>query len=159
MTGIEVNLTNTELMSAAMTGVIRQVASLRDGRKPGFGCADDNNWQIHIEGACGEMAVAKALGIYADLRVDSFKAPDLPGIQVRTRSKHAYELIVRKNDSDNDLFILVTGVNGKYWVRGWIRACDCKKPDWLQSHANREPAYFVPHSELLTMETLKMAVA
>ena len=56
---MEVRLTPAELTSAAMVGVWRRVASLRDNRRD-LSTAPDK-WAIDIEGAAGECAFAKAV--------------------------------------------------------------------------------------------------
>jgi hypothetical protein len=59
-----ITLTKTEIMQGALVGVMRQVQNLRDNRQPAYGATTDHDWQWHIEGALGEMALAKALGVF-----------------------------------------------------------------------------------------------
>jgi hypothetical protein len=152
---IEIELTNAELLHAGIMGVMRRVSSIKRGLKPQYGFNDENPWQIDIEGSCGELAVAKALGIYASLGLDTFKAPDLPGMQIKTRSNHSYELIVRPHDAEDQHYVLVTGKNGKYRVHGWILGKDAKQKKWEQTHGGRDAAYFVPQDVLKPMDDLK----
>ena len=155
---ITIELTASELHQAALVGSTRQFeASLRN-RVNAHGMSD-NPWQglaNHICGACGEIAVAKLLGVYWGAEVNSFKGPDLNGssIQVRTRREHHRELIVRTGDNDTDRFYLVTGLAPSLCVRGWILGRNAKRPEWFRGHGNREPAYFVPQSELLEDKSL-----
>lgn len=101
------------------------------------------------------MAVAKLMGIYWPGSVNTFKAHDLPGLEVRTRSEHAYELIVREDDDPDTLFVLVTGKCPEYYVRGFIKGSDAfSRPQWLRDHGGREPAYFIPHASLSPTELL-----
>jgi hypothetical protein len=111
---------------------------------------------MHIEGACGEAAVAKALNVFWSGTVNTFKRGGDIGskIQVRTRSKSYYELIVRQDDRDDDIFILVTGKAPSFDVVGWTLGKDAKKEQWIQTHGNREAAWFVPQKELLDINTL-----
>jgi hypothetical protein len=111
-------------------------------------------WDLHIEGACGELAAAKGLGVFWDGSINTFKRPDLPGVQVRTRSRHEYELIVRDDDAPGARFLLVTGQCPRYCVRGWILGADARRDAWRQTHGDREPAYFVPHAALHPPATL-----
>jgi hypothetical protein len=57
--------------------------------------------EIHLLGAAGELAVASHLGM-KDLVYKETEAKrgscDLPGIDIKTRSKHQYDLIVQKNE-------------------------------------------------------------
>lgn len=149
----KIELTSQELLLGAQCGVLRHVRALQAGYKPKHGAKEDTVWQIHVEGALGEMAFAKCMGWYWDASINTFKAPDIRNIQVRTRSKHAYELIIRKDDR-NDVFVLVTGIAPCYTIRGWINGADGKQDKWLQTHGGREKAYFVPQSALHKIEDL-----
>lgn len=145
---ITVTLAWHEATMASDIGRMRHLAAIKAGLQDSHGYSG-LGWSEHIEGACGEMALAKYLGIYWDGSVNSFKANDLPGVQVKTRSRDDYELIVRPGDSDQSNFVLVTGKCPTYTVRGWIKGADAKRQEWLQDHGGRPPAYFVPHSSLL----------
>ena len=153
---MQVTLSAHEMATAAWVGVRRQVEAKRKGLpdKHGF---DGDGWGSHIEGAGGEMALAKAMGVYWDGSVNTFKRDDLPGIQVRTRSRHDYELLVRRTDSDTEVFVLVTGQMPEYRIHGWIRGGDAKQRRWSRSHGGRPPAYFIPQSELKPMEAIDRA--
>jgi hypothetical protein len=100
------------------------------------------------------MAVAKLLGIFWDGSVNTWKAHDLPGLQVRTRSRHDYELLVRPGDDHQATWVLVTGRCPEYRVRGWIVGIDAKQKQWLHGYGGRPPAYFVPHAALRPVEEL-----
>ena len=153
---MKVTLDWSELELAAAVGLRRQLSSLRDQRKDKHGFSGPG-WTIHIEGACGELAVAKALGRYWNGSVDTFKDADIPGehtaigfgkVQVRTRSNAYYDLIVRPDDADQDVYILVTGRAPEFEVHGWIRGRDAKQKMWLRTYGDRPAAYFVPQSAL-----------
>lgn len=150
---MNVTLASHEMATAAWVGVRRQVEARRKGLpdKHGF---DGDGWGSHIEGAGGEMAVAKALNRYWDGSVNTFRAPDLPGMQVRTRSRHDFELLVRPNDSRDEVFVLVTGQMPNYTVHGWIRGHEAMRDEWSKQHGGRPPAYFVPHEALHPIDNL-----
>ena len=145
-------LTWSEMMQAAMCGAMRNIAAMRDGRQPAprVPHSAENTWTIHIEGAAGEMAFAKHAGFYWGATVNSFKLPDVGAIQVRTRSRHSYDLIIRRGDCDDDVFVLVTGIAPRFVIRGWIGAREAKShPEWIQTHGEGEAAWFVPQAALL----------
>lgn len=149
-----IELTWFEVAMASHVGWMRQLTSLRAGRQDRHGF-DGLGWAEHIEGACGELAVAKLLGVFWNGSVDTFDAADLPrGLQVRTRSLDTYELLVRPNDHDGARFVLVTGKAPLFWVRGWILARDAKRDEWMQNHGGRPSAYFVPHVALRRIDEL-----
>ncbi len=150
---IKVELTESEIMQAGIEGVIRHIRGRR-GLAQLHGIQADNAWQCDIEAALGELAFAKALGVYwngGHLRANDVEAGGKGWrfkAEVRTRSRHHYALIVRDRDPNDRAVVLVTGIDGMYQVRGWIWARDGKQPQWIQTHGGREPAYFVPQSSL-----------
>lgn len=151
---MKVELTSAELMQGALVGVMRHVESLKSRRTPGYGASKDL-WSLHLEGALGEMAFAKAMSIYWGGTVCSFSGADLgDNLQVRTRSKHDWDLLVRPQDADDHIYILVTGTAPNYVVRGWIVGSEAKRPHYLQSYGNRPDAYFVPQEDLRSPELL-----
>lgn len=150
---VMIELTPSELHHAAMVGSTRQFEAATRGRRNAHGMSDDA-WRglaNHICGACGEIAVAKALGIYWGGETNTFAAPDLAdGIQVRTRREHYMDLIVREGDHNQHRFYLVTGIAPRLVVHGWIKGLDAKRKEWLRTYGNREPAYFVPKRAMIS---------
>lgn len=153
MSQVMVSLSWHEAAMASEIGRLRQLAAVKNSLPDRHGY-DGDGWSEHIEGALGELAVAKALNIYWDGSINTFGAHDLPGVQVRTRSKHDYDLIVRDGDDPDAYWVLVTGKCPSYCVRGWILGRDAKKPQWRQAHGGRPAAYFVPQSHLQPITTL-----
>jgi hypothetical protein len=112
---------------------------------------------IHLLGAAGEMAVASHLGLKEFLYKETEAkrgSCDLPGIDVKTRSRHSYDLIVQKNESPNKKFVLVTIQDKKTVIHGWIRGKDAMKEQYWSDPAGGRPAYFVPKTALMPMSTL-----
>ena len=146
----DVELSPSEAFMAAAVGSFRQAESSYFNRKLTHGVsADADILSLHILGAAGELAVAKVLGRYWGGDVGSFKKADLgQSVQVRTRSKHEYDLIVRADDNPDDVYVLVTGTPTRLRVHGWIRGTDARRDEWIQTHGNRPPAWFVPQSAL-----------
>ena len=144
-----------EAAMASHVGWMRQVKALASGRpdKHGF---EGAGWSEHCEGACGELALARSLNIYWDGSVDTFKAPDVGPVQVRTRSRHNYELLVRDADSDDEVFVLITGLCPAYRIHGWLSGREAKQTEFLQTYGNRPAAYFVPQSHLNLMKDLNL---
>lgn len=154
-----VNLGTEEVGTALMTGYGRWSESVRKGRKDSV---SEKPWVdgllVHVYGAIGEIAVAKALDIYAPLRINQFAngAPDLPpDIEVRHRIKDDFDLIIREENEDAKRYILTTGTPPAIAIRGWIRGSDGKKEEYLRSYGGFRESYFVPQSALNPMETFK----
>lgn len=153
MTRVErVILTNSEIAMASHVGYMRQLSALWRNLADKHGCDVERRWDFHIEGACGECALAKALGVHWEGTINTFKDGNdvggVDGFQVRTRSKHWHELIIRPDDRDDDWFVLLTGLCPVYEVRGQCRGRDGKREEWFKNHGEREPAWFVPQKSL-----------
>ena len=144
---MNIKLTLAEIQIAAQVGIQRQLQNLKNGACPAYGAGNRNDWQLHVEGAMGEMALAKHLGVYWDGK-GKMRAPDVGECDVRTRSKHSYELIVHDRDNDDRYIYLLTGTNGDYRLHGGIYARDAKQKRYWKDPAGGRPAYFVPQSDL-----------
>lgn len=144
----EIKLKWHEGLIAALVGCLRQLYSA--GSPDAYGFNGEDGWTKHIEGACGEMAVAKLLNVYWPAKVNSFGIePDIdPDIQVKTRSREEYELLVRPGDDDDQRFVLVIGRFPNYVIHGWMYGRDAKQECWAKEHGGRPLAYFVPKENL-----------
>ena len=111
----------------------------------------------HAVGAAGELAFAKALGIYWNFSVDTFRsAPDVGGYEVRTRTNPRWDLFVRRNDSDSRRYVLVSIDDKCFIIRGFILGSDAKQRQWLRDYGNRgASAFFVPQSALWPIPELQ----
>lgn len=112
---------------------------------------------IHLLGAAGEMAVASYLGMKHELYKETEAkrgSDDLPGIDVKTRSKSRYDLIVQKNEDPSKKFVLVTIENQQTLLHGWCYGHEGMDAQYWADPARGRPAYFVPQSALHPMETL-----
>ena len=99
-----------------------------------------------------EAALAKALGVYwcgTGVR----GATDVGDVDVRATANDNYSLIVHDHDPDERVIFLLTGKNGVYTIRGWMRAIDAKKPQyWKDPTGKSRPAYFVPQHALKSLQ-------
>lgn len=152
---MEVALTDSELLMAANVGVMRRISSIKQKLKNIMKISEYEKWGIDICGAFGEMAVAKALGLYWEGGVDTFKAPDIGTFQVRSSRHENGRLIVRNNDKDEDIFILVVGKAPNYEIVGWIKGAEAKCDAYLDDPNNLRPAWFVPQEDLHPISELK----
>lgn len=117
----------------------------------------DKALEIHLLGAAGEMAVASYLGLKHELYKESEArrgSDDLPGIDVKTRSRHSYDLIVQKNDNPRKIFVLVTIEQQKTLIHGWCYGEEAMKDEYWADYARGRPAYFVPQDNLRSIDTL-----
>jgi hypothetical protein len=154
-----VRLNKVEFYNAAHIGLIRQLQNINKGRKDSYGAETMDGWGIHIEGACGELVVAKVLNIFYNGNIGDLSACDVNNeernIEVRTRSNHRYDLILHPKDKDENVFILVTGKAPLYKIRGWILAKEGKKKKyWSDPSGKNRPAFFIPQKDLKPIKEL-----
>lgn len=136
-----------EITMAAHAGIMRQVDSLKKGYQAAYGSGTSNDWQLHVEGCLGEYALSKHLNIRWSGK-GHFNIPDVGDVDVRTRSKDHYDLILHPKDPDERYFYLLCGSNGIYTLKGRILGRDGKKQEYWKDPAGGRPAFFVPASAL-----------
>ena len=164
-----VKLSEREMLLAASSGVQREVECLRklsNGKNAVSEYEKNNNrvgsgglWNNHIEGAMGEFAAAKFLGLYPGAITDKDATDVGKHYEVRTRPLKYQELFIRKKekeDKEDKYFILVWGAYGDYTICGWISAYETfAHPEWY--HDNDDTTgyrYWIPHEFLYPMKTL-----
>lgn len=161
---IVVRLAPFELEMAAMVGGRRQNEAFARGLGEKYnGNGQDEKgdaYDRHIVGVAGEIAVARVLDKYWNGSVNTFKVGADVGdsIQVRTRRRSGYDLVVRGNDRDDDYFVLVIEQMPALKVMGWMRGGAAKEERWLQSYGGGARAYFVPATELRPIDMLRKIV-
>jgi hypothetical protein len=152
--GVPVVLSEQELLQGLMAGGGRQIESVMQGRADQHGAPVALDWQNHIEGALGELAVAKVLGLYWNYGIGVFKGPDVADLQVRTTRHGNGRLLVHREDAGHARFVLVTGANGRYVVRGWIYGWLAKRPKYWTEPQPGRGCYAVPQEDLRPIDGL-----
>lgn len=149
-------LTQTELMVIAYVGSGRNVQCLTREYTPGAGIGVANTWTPNIEGAAGEMATAKALGIYWEPIIGNLHADDVGPYQVRTNMSRRYDdTCLRPRDKPNRVYISVLSFCPDFELIGWIRGADGKLDEYLRpGDPDRPPCFYVPRKKLLPMSEL-----
>jgi hypothetical protein len=112
---------------------------------------------IHLLGAAGEVAVASYLNLKGELFKEAEakkNSDDLPGIDVKTRSKACYDLIVQRGSDPQKKFVLVTIANQVTLLQGWCYGHEAMKEQYWADPAKGRPAYFVPQNALRSIDTL-----
>lgn len=116
---------------------------------------------IHLLGAAGEVAVASYLGLKEHLFTEKEArrgSDDLPGgIDVKTRSKSRYDLIVQKHENPSKKFVLVTIENQQTLLHGWCYGHEAMKEEYWADPAIGRPAYFVPKKALRSVDELLLS--
>lgn len=146
---ISVTLTLAEMMAGGVIGLQRHAEALLAARPDAHGLDPSLGWHVHVEGALGELAFAKAVNRYWSCPVNTFRSGgDVGRVQVRTRSRAHYDLLVRPDADPADVYALVLGTAPRYTVVGWIYGREAKRAEWLHAYGGRPPAYFVPQGAL-----------
>lgn len=158
-TPIEFVFTDEERQLAMEEGIRRQGFNENKGLlgRNGGAAKGSKALDIHLLGAAGEMAVASYLGLKDHLYKETEArrgSDDLPGIDVKTRSKHQYDLIVQKNENARKKFVLVTIESKKTLIHGWCYGKEAMEEKYWADPARGRPAYFVPKEKLHSMDEL-----
>lgn len=157
---IVINLTKEQLQAAEAEAVRRQTENEARGlrgrnRAPAKGL---KALEMHRLGCVGELAAATFLGLgdhVFSLKEAIKGSADLPGnIEVKTRPKHGYDLLIQINDDPNKIFVLVTHEINSTQVVGWIRGKDAMRKEWIKEYIKGRPCYAVKQSVLNSAETL-----
>lgn len=114
-------------------------------------------WEAHISGALGELAFAKQQNCFFNGSVNTFKGlEDVNGFEIRTRTRGKYgaDLIIRTNDADERIFVLVEDQSPAFHIKGWIKAADAKIEEYWRETRNGPDCWFVPEDRLNPIETL-----
>jgi hypothetical protein len=151
-----VRLSTTEMMVANYVGGARNVQSLVRRWEPAAGVGTANTWTPNVEGAAGEIAVAKILGIYWEPIVGNPLADDVGPYQVRTNISRKYDdLCLRAKDRDDRFYISVLSFAPDFDVLGFIRGAEGKRPEWLRDGTvGRPKCFYVPRDALHDLREL-----
>ena len=149
-----VTLSGGELYVGASVGVARRLSAIRRKRPEVYGAAGPHYWDVDIEAALAELAVAKALGRYwqSPLLDNVASSTDLRGVNVRHTTLPDGCLILHEADPDAIPFVLVRGVSPHFDVAGWCYGSEGKIAA-LWRNLER-PCFMVPASRLRQIETL-----
>lgn len=152
---IIVELSFANVMQAALVGVMRQVTNVRDKRKHRYGATNEETWDMNINGAIGELALAKHLGWYWDGALGNFKADDVGHHQVRATTWENGRLLIHHEDKDDRKFVLVTLHDMPcVTLAGWMLGQDAKDPAYWAEPRRGRGCYAVPQEMLRPMEEL-----
>ena len=141
---MKVNLTWLESAQAARVGVVRRITSKAEGMMDRAGRGGD--WTADVEGAAGEMAFAKAMGIYWEPTNKTFSVPDVGVYEIKT-NRFGRDLPVELGTPDDRIVVLVSGSIPNFEVVGWIRGRDAKTvPPTTRKY---RPAHWVLEGQLI----------
>lgn len=158
---MDVVLEPSEMLTASQVGLMRHIQNLKLGRireRSDQRYNDKPHWQVQIEGALGEYALSKALGLFWSGGVGDCRALDIGGcLEVRTTAKIPAVMYITLRDKDDGVYILLNGKNGNYRVKGWIYGGEGKDDRFRHPMGSRDGGelYVVPEKALRSIDTLK----
>lgn len=153
-----VKLTPQELFLGATQGIMRACTAIGKGRID----TDDerpehevDRWMIDIEGALGEMAAAKGLGVYWS-GVSKFRGEDAGRYEVKTTRWEKGRLLLPRGADDDKPYVLAVGQLGTYDLVGWAFGRDVKQPQYWSEmkRGSGRCGFMMPQDHLRPMEDL-----
>ena len=154
----KVHLNWEEILSGSLTGIVREVESLRQNIEWGHGANFDRyqKWGKTISGSLCEMALSKIMKSYFSHSVNNFYGKDLiindKPVQVRSQLYSKYEkyLTIRPNYKPEDYYFLVIDNTPTFYVCGYIQAKDCQKCGiWTNQNISDRPYFWkIPLNKL-----------
>jgi len=125
-----VEMSSHELLYAAMAGCQRRVIAMGRNRPQYYGAEERMNyWQIDIQGAISEYALAKSLNMFWEPATNEC-LKDLPGdvgeYQIRSTSYKTGHLIVHSADNDEAAFIFAIIAEPYVKLAGYLMGHEAK---------------------------------
>lgn len=160
-----VDLNWEEILSGAITGLLRQSESMRQniawGHNANFNIYD--KWGMTISGSLCEMALAKKMKSYFSHSVNNFHGSDLiinnKSVQVRSQlmSKKTNNLIIRQSYKKTDFYFLVGDDTPTYTFFGYIAPKDIETfGEWTNfGHNSRPYVWSIPIDKLKPINQFK----
>lgn len=157
---VEFKFTEEQRAKALAEGVRRQAFNERRNTRGRNRAPEKGNaaQQMHLLGAAAELAVAAYLGAEEYLYLDQSPVRgscDLPGIDVKCRSRHNYDLLVQLDDDLSKTYVLVTIENQKTYIHGYIPGLEVPAAGRVHEFVSNRPCYVVPRAALRPIATLK----
>lgn len=141
-------LSKQDLQEANEIALKRMEGVREMGLRDKHGAESDRNFKYHLLGARGEIAFRKFIGSQDKITVNTFKSiPDISGFEVRTRSNEDFDLIIRKDDPDDRIYVLVTGEGCQFKIVGWLKGQEKYNFDY-KTFNSRPKAWFIPKEKL-----------
>jgi hypothetical protein len=153
---IGVTLSWPEVLIAAHGGIMRNVNALKQSLERRDGQSAEATWSNHIEGAAGELAVAKYLNAYWEPTIGRYNADDVGPYQVRTNATRRNDtMVIRPRDKEDRIWISVLSFLPEFVICGWLPGNEMKRPEWLRGSSPGRPQFYaVPRDALRPMAEL-----
>lgn len=147
MNNVEVVLEMADLLTGGSIGIMRQIENIKNDLKHKHGYTANNNWQLHIDGALAEMALAKHLNVFYSKGF--IRGGDVGDWEVRSTRHANGRLLIHQDDKPDKFYWLLTGTEHKWRIHGGMKAADAMKDCYWDDPTGGRPAYFVPQRDLV----------
>lgn len=145
---MNITLTAFEIEVAQLLAIRRIISSETKQLKSKSLMGNVRPYDSEYVGAACEIAFAKWTGTYPGLTVDTFKAPDVAGMQVRGTRYTTGKLIVRGDDKDSDVFVLVICGEKGFEIKGWVTGGKAKQIGEQKAPNGDALCWMVPANKL-----------
>ena len=154
-----VTLTTEDMGAAVVLARDRWMEALRSKRQDSVFAKDwFGDFDSHLKGAVGEIAYAKWSNQYQRFSLNRFHGggddTDIGNVAVRYRRNPGHDLILRRDDPSDLVYVLVRGTPPDVEIAGWIRGEDARSELHLRDYGGHGEALFVPVNYLRKMEDL-----
>lgn len=152
---IPIRLTSNDIAWATKVGKVRWRRAQQKRSKARFKGAKEID---HIDGAGGELAFCRALGLAWPASIDSYTTegkPDVyPNWEVRAL-RRMRGVKVTDEDHDDRLVVWVRGAMPSFEIMGYMRAGGAKKHDeWKRDPGGRgRPIWLVPENKMVPIDS------
>lgn len=150
-----IKLSVMEVKVAALISVERLCSNMSKGKTMGHGYDKQDEWEVGVQGAGAEVAVAKFLNVAYCGHCDVYHSiPDI-GVCTEVRWTRLQSLIVRPIDEIKSNYIVVTGRVPEMNIIGWMSGAEAKQDRYLTDfgNSNRPKCYGIPFKDLHHMNT------
>ena len=131
MRTMKITLDYVEIVMCADLGVLMRVSAMKNQRSDRFDWERDG-WRQHIEGACAEFAVSKALNLaWTGVPLSTWHGAEVGhDVQVRLRpNPDQPDLGLKTTDDPEQRYVLVHGQAPEFELMGWCYGKDHPQPD------------------------------
>lgn len=151
---LSITLSADELLCAVVVAAQRKIASDRR-RASGYESRraehyeEVRTWDQEIESSAAEMAVARWRNRYwmGSSFDSSTPGTDAGNAQVRWTEHRNGHLIVYEEDSEDAVFVLVTGRSPTFAIIGWTYGADARNPEFWRDDV-KCASWWVPQNAL-----------
>ena len=149
----ETYLTPFEIEIATHVAAARSNNGRINNRTQRNNLAEEKRESVDKQGALCELAFCKIMNLYWDFNLDRIGLPDVePCFDIKGTSYWDGKLIVKLNEPDNFIYVLVVSHKNRFKACGFLNGARAKNIKYFDEPVPGRPAFFVPQSDLISMQ-------